>query len=339
MSVITIDNKNQSSGRASTGLKDSNGTVLSVGTITDGEFLKISGSTLISSLSELPSTQVVPNSGSRLSLTSSFITLQMDTGHAYMALIGEDLTNSHNWIDLGVYPSFPSNLVLHLDAYTLSDVGNGGSVSQWNDLSGNGHNVYQSNSGNQPVYYTSSANNRPGVLFAGGLSGPRNYMDGTVDSSMIFSGVTTIMVCKKLGDGVNNGWMFVEHADNQLYYGIVDMLAGQFGFSYKPVDGSWGDHYMYTSPTTLSIRTVRLDDMNSNLINAWRNDTLTNTEYGSGAIDNSSATTFTIGGYYSSTFEEYYYGIICELMVFNRALSDTEISFLHSYLKFKWGIS
>lgn len=103
MSNVNVNNVTYISGRAAGGLKQPNGTVLLNDTLQTGGFLKISGSFIVSSAAAGTSTITVSSSSERLSLTSAFLVKQTDVAHIYMAMVGQNLSLTSSWLDMGAY--------------------------------------------------------------------------------------------------------------------------------------------------------------------------------------------------------------------------------------------
>lgn len=87
----------------------------------------------------------------------------------------------------GFFPSHqPANLKLWLkaDGGTFSDAGtspatNNGSIQQWNDSSGNGLHVSQTNGSSQPLWIANAINGKPAVQFNGSTYLQRDSLVGT----------------------------------------------------------------------------------------------------------------------------------------------------------------
>jgi len=105
----------------------------------------------------------------------------------------------------GVLPPLPSwtpasvTTAFWYDASNFASITqSGGTVSQWNDLSGNARNLAQATIGNQPAYATGVLNGLPGLHFINTTSGATSSVMGTASfaQSQI---LTTVMAFKTTG--------------------------------------------------------------------------------------------------------------------------------------------
>lgn len=97
-----------------------------------------------------------------------------------MSIIGRLPANNHL-----LFTSFFPNLILWLWAgNSASVILNGSTVSQWNDLSGNGNNVSQATAAKQPTFISSSAayNNQPVLSFTGATP---TFLTGTLTAQVL----------------------------------------------------------------------------------------------------------------------------------------------------------
>lgn len=91
---------------------------------------------------------------------------------------------------------YRSDQSIYSDAGT-TPVTNGGTVQQWNDISGNNHHISQATSSKRPVYNTGQINGKPGVTFDG--------VDDFLKATFTFTRPNTIyMVCKNITMTIND---------------------------------------------------------------------------------------------------------------------------------------
>ncbi len=84
------------------------------------------------------------------------------------------------------------------NAGSINGVSNGSNVSAWSDSSGNGHNLSQATSNNQPIMETSDINGLPAVRF----NGTSDYMAGTASG---FTNASTVLSMQTVRSSVTGG--------------------------------------------------------------------------------------------------------------------------------------
>ena len=119
-------------------------------------------------------------------------------------------------------------------------------------------------------------------------------------------------------------------------YGFCQMLAT--GVSNLPfsVDGTWADHNASTSmPSGFNIIAGRYD---GETVSHWLNSATNGSQTIEGEIDVSTGD-LQVGGYAQGNWTENFNGDVCEVLLFNRALTNQEVAGVNTYLANKWGIS
>lgn len=216
-------------------------------------------------------------------------------------------------------PTQISNLAMWLDGSDSSSITVDGSnnISQWNDKSGNGRHLLQTNATQRPSYTSSNQIN--------GITVPN--FDGS-DDTMSTSGASTISqadtiyIVFRLGSGATNP---------QLY------------------DGSSARQYLYF-PTTTSIQAFANSTMTPTITSvvgavtqvgvlfngASSTIRMNGAQISSGNLGVSGIGPETVVGsnrFGGSPFK----GTIAELLIYSKALSTTERDNAEAYLKAKWG--
>jgi hypothetical protein len=207
---------------------------------------------------------------------------------------------------------------LWLDAAdTTTITASSGSVSQWNDKSGNGRNVSQSNAANQPT---------TGVATQNGL----NVLDFNVDllQSAAFTQAqpfTAAVVARSTNTGTGNRQAVGNDGTTPTVYennGVWRIFAGTELISTTARNDAW--HY-FSAIFNGSSSNLRLDGTQIASGNAGTNG------YSNRRINIGSSLS---GGNPSATW----LGQIAEVILFSRVLSADEIAEVETYLANKWGL-
>ena len=234
-----------------------------------------------------------------------------------------------------------SNLLVWLDAAddNVFNYSSGTEVSQWRDKSGNNFHANQSTTARQPSRST-NINSRKSLNFT---STNGDYL--RVDSGMVFTNSVTAIAVIKPGtqnyayanildqdhgmSGGANGWVIQRNNVSSAWQSWVSNAAGDAWLNPNQVS--------YTDNTS-QIVTVR---KGSSTISLHSN----GTSSGDNAISDQQIRQanyygLNIGSWRAGGFSDRHYnGEICEILVYNRALSARELKQVHTYLGQKWGIS
>jgi hypothetical protein len=221
-----------------------------------------------------------------------------------------------------------NGLALWLDAAddTTFSYSSGTSVSQWRDKSGLNNHVGQSTVGSQPNRNVVK-NSRKSIYFDGGDSlfnagdvFPSNTTDYTKIAVVYQTSTSTtgnIISSKTNTSGTNNAHAF--------YFGNSTFIQ------------LWHNSTFVTSPNALAINTLGV------ISGTYINSSGLGSLYVNGTASGTGTTAsrnivrdIQIGAIIDSSF---FTGEICEVLVFSRVLSLTELKQVHTYLGQKWGIS
>jgi hypothetical protein len=247
----------------------------------------------------------------------------------------EAMRRAGTWPTAGNVVAAIAGLQLWLDASapeTLFDATTGGSlvaadgsVARWEDKSGNGRHATQSTSGNRPLRKTNQQNGLGALLFDGSndtLALPSVTIPASHTVFSVFVRATASIHSIALGSEVEPGnvrysaWWFT---DNIVY----SNSNGQFS-THGNASTSTGAFVMVDTRTaTTSVVTRRNGSQ------------LASVTSGS-AVTNSASGTWTHVGSVGSTVHS---GNLCEIIVYNTALSDTDRAAVESYLMTKWAIT
>jgi hypothetical protein len=237
----------------------------------------------------------------------------------------------------GFSPRSIAGLQLWMDATRISSLTfNGSSVSQANDLSGNGRHFTQGTGANQPTYAAAGMNGRPALQFTSSVA---NRMDSTATIADVFGTPTTspqstIFAVMRNVAGVQNACFGSNGDPNGRFIfllrfnptqSLVDVVNATDGRLFSPVtqavSEAAGIHVVFRSGATQTVRTNGAQVVTT-----------------ASATSNFSTTTATIqvGKALSSLGNE---GVFSELLFWNRALSASEIARVELYLSAKYGVT
>ena len=198
-----------------------------------------------------------------------------------------------------------------LDAANASSVVRGASVTAWYDLSGNNRHLTLGSSGNTSISYSTNAlNNRAAVVTSGA---------GALTSANIdFGPSATVFVVARMRS-TPYGRVLTSPGNNWLlgWWGGLQDQAYYEGWLYNPNTAPTTDARMYTSVTNGSTGSV------------YRNGTLLSSSAAAVATPRG----ISVGG--GPTWE-YSNAAVSEVIVYDRALSQTERATVEGYLAAKW---
>lgn len=221
-------------------------------------------------------------------------------------------------------PASLSGLTLWLDASdaaTITQVA--GSVSQWNDKSGNGNHVTQGTGANQPITGTNQQNTRNVLTFS------NQWLNLPSGPLSVPSAKGTVFVVAKPSN-VFGSQALVIWDNGSLRYGI-DIYEAYRGW-HGNAPGVSSEITVNTNPTIL---------MSGSISGAASTQYVTRRETGTtGPLK--TPTTFTglsakIGA--RGTGVETFSGFMAEIVVFSRYLEQAEANSIGGYLADKWGMT
>lgn len=225
-------------------------------------------------------------------------------------------------------PSQVSGLQLWLDASQgvttdgTTPATDGAAVQQWNDQSGNGYTAIQNTGGSKPTFKTSIFNGKPVLRF---------------------NGSHTLVTSSFLGASFNTSFTsFIVVNKANTNFEVSTSNQGVTWFSSREINLAYNTNGL--SDTQIKNRT--LGTVGGNLgVETFRYNGSTKTLRFNGYVSVSEAATgnlglngtLTIGNLSSGGFG--YHGDIAELVIYNRALTNLEISDVEAYLAAKYEIS
>jgi hypothetical protein len=259
----------------------------------------------------------------------------------------EALRRAGTWPTTFSDPTTFSGLQLWLDASdasTLFDATTGGSlvtadggVARWEDKSGNARHATQSTSGNRPQRKTALISALDAITFDG--TNDRLFVPA---SSVAFgtSNFEMFIVARSRAPSGSQGF-FVFQDNTSGFSPIIrtTVAANNLKFTFRTTGTTAFDitdtaTYSSNSLVMLGVRRA------SSTITATKN----GSAFGSSAISGSfGATSVTpgVGAYFDSDSLSAWFldGEICEIIIYNSALSNTDRGSVESYLMSKWGIT
>jgi hypothetical protein len=235
----------------------------------------------------------------------------------------------------GFDPRSISGLALFLDASNAGSLTIGTGVSQWRDISGNGRSMNQSTAASQPTYSATGLNGRPSIQFTAASA---RWMSGTW--SVTLTGQTTFAVASMASASNGNARLFSQVVQGQSgdFSGTNHYVPLQRAGSGQQIaslaggaDGRAAVGFpAYTTPFVAS--SIHSGSQISNRVNNGAAATFSSTL-------NTTFNTMLLSNYTASAAGGYLTGFISEVLVYSRALTDTERSTVYAYLGSKWGVT
>jgi hypothetical protein len=226
-------------------------------------------------------------------------------------------------------PTYIPGIRLWLDASNVSNgsnPSNGAAISSWVDLSGVSGNAGQSTVGQRPVFRTNIQNGLPAIEFTSSSSQCLQ-----VASISVGSRLTAFAALKP---NTANSWFMEQSPDINSNDGFY-MYNGGFAIQAK----NSGVNVMSASitgwlGTTPCLGMVRYDGTNAV---AWKNGALYPGSTGTGSITNNTVTNvLNIGSRNQAGL--FFNGYLYELLIYNGALSDSEVNLINQYFRKKWAL-
>ena len=257
------------------------------------------------------------------------------SGTAITDVIPTDISDLVGWFDAS-----------NLNSLTFDDViGSGEEITAWADISGNGYSVSQTNTSMFPVWYNDDGRGRPYLDFDGSSANLRTTTSALADLAQANNTVIAVFDSDTVTD--------------EFYGQIIVGTSSSGGFPYlnlvvnvSNLGGGGDDSVSYSSRNNL-VSTTYSNKITSAKINfpsaiiGRRNGTTVdildsrgNTNSQTLGASTTAAVTFNISGRTNSSGSDFneFNGKLYEVIVFNRAITDTEREQLMNYLRNKWSI-
>ena len=235
-------------------------------------------------------------------------------------------------------PAFDPSTISNLQIWVKADAGitlNSGNVSNWanQSSSGSSYDFSQSTAASQPLYVSNGINGLPTLRFNGSThtmyqSVSRGYTSGQLTFFVVMkiasTGILSVLGSQLFERDVNG--------DGALMYGLYGQNSGYalVGFDYS------GEQIIVANNLTIG-QTYIMSNKNTNGPGSvfYRNGTSIGSVYGSDAhvFQNIGSTRFP-----SNTMSGFFNGDISEILIYNKALSTTEMNNVNSYLNIKYSV-
>lgn len=230
---------------------------------------------------------------------------------------------------VGLVPTGGMRLWLKADAGVTRD--GSGLVSAWADQSGAGNSLVQDNPPYRPSAVDNVINGRPIVRFAG-------HSQALQSGGQVVSGPTAFSCFAALKfNSVPDGTY------QYLWWNGGNTASSGYGAwisSFKKIRSGWGGSNYYVGATSVvvpgdwyRVSTVFAGGTGSNNHQMWINGTSIGTS--TNTASNMTGGVFSVGNY-GPDASQGFYGDIAEMIIYSRALSDTERLAVENYLGSRW---
>ncbi|MFN3341322.1 MAG: T9SS type A sorting domain-containing protein [Flavobacteriales bacterium] len=219
----------------------------------------------------------------------------------------------------------------------------GTALQTWNDMSGNGNNVSQAAVNQRPIFRTNIMNGYPAIQFDNvNTAGNNDFMEGadspTLDNTNGLTIITVIrmtnlgdarsIVAKRTNVGVNQAYMFFLYTSNYLF---IDVVSNDNRFSTNPTAYAINTNYMLSLLYDGSLPAP-------NRCKVYDAQALRVTSTETAATLPDYASPLVIGATHVGDNRPFG-GYIAEIIIFRRALNDTERVIVDNYLSSKYNIT
>lgn len=217
------------------------------------------------------------------------------------------------------------------DTSTITE--SSGSVSQVDDKSGNSNHLTQSTGSSQPSLVAAVQNGLSVLRF----DGSNDYLSHNVIVSDPTE-LTLICVVKSINGSLGNIWSHRDEATRVIqlnYAGNPDQLR----FSMRGSGNALQHAYVNTQLNTFATFGFVFNKTASNHF-SFTNKTKGTAVTAAFSGENFTSTLNTLGAsYYNGSYSGFFEGDICEVVIYNTALSDADREAVEDYLIAKWGIT
>lgn len=223
-----------------------------------------------------------------------------------------------------------SGLQMWLKADTGVTLDGNGRVSQWNDLSGVGRHVSQATAGKRPLFIPLAQGGRPGIQFVASRQDVLESLTATgiTDSSVFivmkvdaFSGIQDSFVSiGQIGGSNTCRWLWRNNA------------GGSNGMRFLNWNAAYFTPTLEYTTTEYNVYGWTQSGSSVTLLKNSSSDTGT-----AGSGGTTAAAYWAIGGADESLYGDHWTSsTICEVIIYNRAVSADERTTVLSYLKSRW---
>lgn len=223
-----------------------------------------------------------------------------------------------------ISPKKFSGLVAWYDASRITGLNNNDTVSQWDDLSGNGYHLAQNDNSKKPVYNTNVKNGLSAVYF----NGASNTM--STEFGTTFNQPNTIIAVFNYEDAEDRQ---IYDSNNSSNRNMLMYRTDAVGFFSQYLTYFGGMQYVGTGNVSFVISNMVSNETNSSL-------SINNGFpcYSPGNPGSYGISGITAGSRYGGT-ARFWKGYLCEMIVFNKDLSSFEKYSINNYLTKKWALT
>lgn len=209
-------------------------------------------------------------------------------------------------------------------------------IQSWYDISGNGNHISQTTTSLYPTYLPDAINNLPAIEFAAG--GSTKHLDGKGGLAMLDDtySMAIVWMTHEVDGGNDNALFYIGKNTNS--HGTMISLALRGGDDFEYTADVPGNKVTLVSSITTNTPYATVVVKNNAEISAWHNHLTFND---AAAVNNSSTNAIPeklIVGDSAAESDAEFDGYIGELIIFDKALTDTEAENVLDYLGSKWQI-
>lgn len=240
--------------------------------------------------------------------------------------------------------SIPSLHSWYDAADTATITSSGGSVSQWNDKSGNERHAAQGTSTYQPTTGSITVNGRNVVSAPSATSGNGKFLKAS--ASVVGNALTFMCVAQRTGAGnsANTYSRFMSLDTGGNDYDNVNSLVVQLPSANQSPATAPDINVYFNYPTKTVIAWTSASYNTPYLVTVVVNGTsvslTANGVTATGTAENIDLNSSRQGllGPYAGTVDSMLYGWLAEHIIYTRVLSPVEIALVAAYLRRKWGL-
>jgi len=225
--------------------------------------------------------------------------------------------------------SVTNDLVLHLDADAITGLSDNDSVTQWDDLSGEGNHATQTTEANRPTYKTGVLDGKPVVRF----DGSNDHLLVSSFSHLNEKSGATIIFMYKHAD--THSGQYLIWADGNILIDAVNDFGNPTGWNNFRVrwnlGGTWrNDHIAAISTQEWQQVVITFDGGETKF---YTDGNIVYTGSDTQTSISASSPNYMLGGRAAG---RYFDGDIAEILIYDRALSGSEREQVEQYLGEKW---
>ena len=232
-------------------------------------------------------------------------------------------------------PAVIPGLTLWLDASDTSTI-DASSVSEWKDKSGNNNHATQLTGSNQPTSGTHTINGINGIYF----DGVNHYISANAIATLLTGSdvpFSMFVVFEPTDETPGSSEVLIGIGSSTSNTPLIDLNQVTDGTTSLLRRDNTASSSVITQ-TAVSGPKIHVQAFSGTTVSVWVNGVLENNEEAMD-VGTLSLDRFTIGALLRASVSNQYNGVIGQVLIYNRRLSDEEITFLTMESSNKWGIS